>query len=318
MSAINWSATERIVSALGPSSDRSLANVRIRLDQTYDPSADELIHIENGLDWDALEPELFLSVDVALLLSDTSMTSDELMVCVIIRDRELGRFEKIDCRRLDDLPDDGYLLGSAFKRFSSSSRMDVCVVVCPVEMEGENSPTAVQRGRILGQKTFKIRSPRQDLDFPVKFVEPEDMERLSGLDRKTVCFINWLGEDVHRTPADLIEVWLNRLYEDKFRTLSASVGDGTEEHIGRNIAAHVYGEVLTHVLMSDDYSEESTSLVSIIKDMVESEFAMSLEEMRRLYRSGPEGRSRVMPWCWKLSRADRAFANLTFSTRARK
>ena len=36
------------------------------------------------------------------------------------------------------------------------------------------------------------------------------------------------------------------------------------------------------------------------------------EGERRIYRSGPGGRSRVMPWCWKLSNSDRGFAELTF------
>ena len=312
MTAFNWSATERRVTSLNPSSDRSLGNVRFRIDPGADPSADEVIHIENGREWDAIKPELFVNIDVPLLLADTSMESDELIVSAILRDRELGIFEKVESWPLDGLPDDGYLLAEAFGRCSRSTRMDVCVVVSHRGTRGGNGLSAVQRGTIVALKAFKIRSRRQALDFPVKFVNPEDMERIAGLDRKTVFHVHWHGEDVHRAPADLIEVWLNKLYEDIFRALSSSSAGSGEEYIGRNIAAHVYAELLTHVLIADDDSEESTSLVSIIKDLVEREFAMRLDDMRRIYRSGPGGRSRVMPWCWKLSNSDRGFAELTF------
>ena len=164
---------------------------------------------------------------------------------------------------------------------------------------------------MLAAKTFKIRSPSRALDFPFKFVAPEEMEKQPGLDRNTVCYVHWHGEDVHRAPSDLIEVWLNREFEDKFRALSGRRVEAVEDHIGRNIAAHVYAEVLTHVLSSEEDSEEPTSLVVIVSNMVQQELKMSLDDLRSIYGRGPDGRSKLMPWCWKLARADKAFADLT-------
>ena len=311
MPAINWKATERFVTTLVPSSHRSLANVKLRLETNEHPTSAEVFHIEQSQDWNRFTPELFVDIDIATLLSDTKFEADDIAISVIVRDRGLGRFEKIQEWRLDNLPEDAWSLSQALERFSRSVHLDLSVVATPrASIIGPKS-VPIPKGTVLAAKTFKIRLPSRMLDFPFKLVAPEEMERQQGLDRNTVYYVHWRGEDVHRTPSDLIEVWLNKEFEDKFRVLSGKHIGVAGNHIGCNIAAHVYAEVLAHVLSSEEDSEEPTSLVVIVRNMVQQELKMSLDDLRSIYSQGPDGRSRLMPWCWKLARADQAFANLT-------
>ena len=310
MPSINWKARERCVTPPVPSSHRSLANVKLRLDTNEYPTSDEVFNIEQSQDWNRFTPELFVDIDLAMLLSDTNLQQDDIAISVIVRDRDLGRFEKVQEWCLDNLPEDAWSLSQALERFSRSVRLDVSVVATPrASIRGAQS-VPLPKGTVLAAKTFKIRSPSRAFDFPFKFVAAEEMAQQPGLDRNTVCYVHWHGEDVHRAPSDLIEVWLNKEYEDKFRVLSGRQAGTIEDHIGRNIAAHVYADVLTHVLSSDEDGEEPTSLVAIVGNVVEQELEMSLDELRSIYRQGPEGRSRLMPWCWRLAHADRAFAGL--------
>ena len=301
---------ERCVTNPVPSSHRSFANVRFRLETKDNPSCDEVFHIEQPQDWTRFTPELFVDIDVQTLVSDTSLNQGDIVVSVIIRDRDLGRFEKVQEWRLDSLPEDAWSLKSALERFSRSLRLDVSVVATPRALVVGTDSLSIPKGTLLAAKTFRVRSPSGALDFPFRFVEPEEMAKQPGLDRKTVCYVHWRGEDVVRAPSELLEVWLNKEYEDKFRVLSGRHVGAVEDHIGRNIAAHVFADVLTHVLNSDEETDESTSLVAILGNVVEQELKMSLDELRKIYRQGPGGRSRLTPWCWRLARADRAFADL--------
>ena len=310
--SINWKATERYVTTPVPSSQRSLANVKFRLDGNEDPTCDEVFHIGTQQDWVRFNPELFVDVDVAELVSDTGLEQDDIVVSVIIRDRDLGRFEAVKEWRLDDLPEDAWSLDDSLERFSRSLRLDVSVVATPrVSVTGADA-TPIPKGTLLAVKTFKIRSPSRALDFPFRIVEPEEMAKQRGLNRDTVVYVHWRGEDVNRTPSELLEVWLNKEFEDKFRVLNGRHGGSIVDHIGRNIAAQVYADVLTHVLGSDEGAEEPTSLVAIVGNLVERKLEMSIDELREIYRNGPGGRSKLTPWSWKLSDADRAFSKLKF------
>ena len=308
---LNWRATERCVTTPASSSHRSLANVKFRLEASESPTVDEVRHIEQPQDWNRFTPELFLDIDGMMLTSDTKLPQDNIVISVIVRDRELGKFEKVHDWPLDNLPDDAWSLSQALVRFSRSVRLDVSVVATPRVSITNGESIPIPKATLLAEKTFKIRAPSRALDFPFKFVEPEEMAKQQGLDRGTVCYVHWKGEDVHRAPSDLIEVWLNKEFEDKFRALSGRKAGAAAEHIGRSIAAHVYAEVLTHVLRSDEDSEDPTSLGFIVRNMIERKLRMSLDDLRSIYRRGPDGRSRLLPWCWKLARADRAFAGLT-------
>ena len=311
MPIVNWKATERCITTPIPSSHQSLANVKFRLDPNESPTVDDVRHIEGPQDWDRFTPELFVDIDVARLLSDTRLAPDNIAISVIVRDRDLGRFERVQEWGLDSLPEDAWSLNPALERFSRSVRLDVTIVATPRApvIDGTSSP--MPPGTLLAVKTFRIRAPSPGLDFPFKFVQPEKMAEQPGLHRATVCYVHWVGDDLHRAPSDLIEVWLNKDFEDKFRALSARRIDAAADHIGRSIAAQVWVDVLTKVLAleSEEDSDEPGSLVFLVGDLVTRELELTLDDLRSIYRR-PHGQSRLLPWSWRLARADQAFGSL--------
>ena len=309
MAALNWKASERCTTAPGPSSDRSLANVKFRLTMNETFTPEEVRRIDGMRNVPGFNPELLLEVDAATLSSDTGIVKEEIVVSVIVRDRDLGKFEKMRQWPLDELPGDLYALG-ALNDFSCAARLDVVVVATPSGSFRNDDSRRSGPGTLLASKVFKIRSTSQSVDFPIKFVTPEEMEK-DGFYRSTVCCVKWRGEDISRLPSELLEVWLNKDFEDKYRALNARHRVAAMDQIGFNIAAHVYQDVLAHVLGSEDDTDEPDSLVGVVKDMIGRELGMTLEEARRIYQQGPAGRSRLGPWCWKLTRADQAFARLT-------
>lgn len=311
-SSIAWKAVEHLVTPPFPTSDRSLANVKLRIDMNDEPTSDEDRRIESAQDWDGLTPELFMDVDVAALSADTGAPADDTVVSVVCRDRNLCKFERAATWPLLNLPADGWPLSQVLDRFSRSTRFDVVVVATlrpDAPALSRLSRLSIPANASLATKCFKVRVHSRGLDVPIKFVEPDDLVK-QGLDRRSVCFVRWIGEDVTRPPRELLEVWLNREFEDIFRTLSARNAGTPAQHIARNVAAQVYAEVIGNVLLADDHGEEPDSLIQVVEQLLQKELGIGLEDARRQYRSGPGGRARLGPWCWRLAGADEAFASM--------
>lgn len=311
MQAVNWKATERCVTTPTPLSHQSLANVKFRLDPNDAPSVADVRHIEGAQDWTRFTPELFADIDIEKLVFDTKLAPKDIAISVVVRDRDLGKFEKVTEWRLDGLPDDAWPLSPALDRFSRSVRLDITIVATPRASVINAHDKPVPKGTLLAAKTFRIRAPQPGLDFPIKFVQPEKMAEQPGLHSSTVCYVHWVGADLHRAPSELIEVWLNKEFEDKFRALSCPPVNPAADHIGRSIAAQVWMDVMAHVLdmESDEDSDEPGSLVSLVADLAKRRFELPLSDLRSIYH-GPHGQSRLLPWAWRLAYADRAFSGL--------
>ena len=309
---VNWRASERFLTTTFPVSDRSLSGVRFRLRRGVEPTADAVHHLdESPLESASLQPELFLQVDSDQLASDTQLPADTLVVSVIVRDRVLNWFQLANTWRLDALPEDGWNLGAALTRLSPASRMDIAVVATPHMPVTNALSVHIPEGTVLARKVFFLRPRTPILDDLIRRVDPDEMVA-EGLPRGTVCYVKWKGEDVNAMPGALLEVWLNKDFEDKFEQLSARGANAAARQIARGIAADVYGDILAHVLQSDEEGDDPGTLVRMVERLLEQKLRISLTEARRIYRIGPEGRARLTPWCWRLAGADAAFAGLTF------
>ena len=313
MPTVNWRVTERCTTTPAPSFHQSLANVKFRFHHDESPTVDDVRHIDGPQDWETCSPEIFFDIDVDQLLVDTSLAPGDITISVVVRDRDLGRFERVHELSLSDLPADAWPLRPLLKRFSWSRRLDISIVATSRTSPPGlvSSATAMPKGTLLGAKTFRVRARASGLDFPFKFVQPELMAEQPGLSRTTVCYVHWRGDDLHRPPVELLEVWLNKEFEDKFHALSARRIGSAEEHIGRGIAAQVWADVLTRVLSleSEEDSEEPESLAFLVAELAQRQLDLTLDELRSLYNR-PGGSSRLLPWAWRLARADKAFANL--------
>lgn len=307
---LNWKAAEKHVTAPFPTSDRSLEDVNLRLHLDRPATAEPIHYIEGVDEWSRLAPELFMNVNVAVLTRDTSVPMDKIAVSVIVRDRELSKFERIATWPLRDIPQDAWPLNPGLQKFSRCPRLDIAVVASPLVSVSGHNAAMIPYGAMLAAKTFKVRVPNRGIDLPVVFVEPSTMQE-HGLDADTVCYVRWKGEDVTRAPRELIEIWLNKTLEDKFRALSSKGASQAALHIGGNISAYVYANVLAHVLAADVDSGED-GLIRVVGELVEQRLGMTLDEARHAYLAGPGGQAKLMPWCQVLTGADKAFAAMKF------
>ena len=78
-STIAWKAVEHRVTPPFPTCDRSLENVKFRLDPNEEPTAEEERRIESAQDWDGLTPELFMEADATALSDDTGVPAESRM-----------------------------------------------------------------------------------------------------------------------------------------------------------------------------------------------------------------------------------------------
>ncbi len=308
--ALNWRASESCVTEPAPTSERCLEGVMFRLRESEEPSCSGVAHIQQNQDWESCRPELFLGVDVRALVSDSGVTRESLVIAVILRDRILGRFKQVAEWALDRIPADAWQL--PLDHFSWSTQLDVAVLAALSGPSTTNSRTEeATRGTILARKIFKIRPPSEAFEFPIKQVSPADMEK-EGVSSETALYVHWKGADLNRPPTDLIEIWLNKQFEDKFRALSVKRPVPAAKYIGLGFTAQVYADILAPILSSNEEATEENGLLWAAKNLVESTLARDLEELRTTYQEEPAGRSKLLPWCWKLARADRAFSQLTF------
>ena len=203
-SSIAWKALEHCETLPFRTSDRSLKNVKFRLDRNDEPTPDEGRRIESGQDWDGLTPELFMDADAAGLSDDTGVPADDIVVSVICRDRILCKFERVATWPLRDVPEDSWSLSGFLDRFSRSTRFDVVVVATLRPDVPERSRLSIPAAASLATKRFNIRVLGRGLNVPIRFVEPAELVG-QGLDRGSVCFVRWTGVDVTRPPGELLD-----------------------------------------------------------------------------------------------------------------
>ena len=102
--ALTWRASETCVTAPAPSSERCLEDVTFRLRQSEEPSRNGVFHLQQDQDWETCRPEIFLAVDGHALASDAGVPRESLVIAVVVRDRMLGRFERVAEWPLDRTP----------------------------------------------------------------------------------------------------------------------------------------------------------------------------------------------------------------------
>lgn len=307
---LNWRASESCVTGPTPTCERCLEGVAFRLRESEEPSSGRVAHIHEEQDWESCRPELYLGIDVAALVSDSAVSPASIVIAVVIRDRTLGLFKQVAEWALENIPTDTWPL--PLDDFSWSRQLDVAVLAALSDPPPDrDKPANRVRGAILASKIFKVRPPSEALDFPIRHVSPAAMAK-EGVGPDTALYVRWKGADLNRPPNDLIEIWLNKQFEDKFRALSVSRPVSAAKYIGLSLTAQVYADVLGPVLSSEEHPSEESGLLSAAKSLVESTLGMDLDEIRTAYQEEPSGRSKLMPWCLTLAKADRAFSQLTF------
>lgn len=305
----NWNASEtEPVEPFGVS-QKALDECKLRLQPGGDFKTAGLWSLEDPDFWDVFAPELIIELDAEDLQDATGLKPDDANLSVVIRDRELNRFLKVEEWQLWDLPDAAVSLSSHVGKFSHSERLDICVLVSPASSEERGAGVANIRGDVVARKTFRIRAVTQKSKFPHRWMKPEDFRAL-GVADDTIWLVNWLGEDLDRPPVETLEIWLNEAHREKFKVLS--MGDEGARLFQHDMAAAIFTEVALAVLYSDqEEPTEPTGTLQIISDELSEASGLTFAEMR-LKLESHGGPSLVRAWAQCKLEVNELFSGLKF------
>ena len=314
-SRVSWAASETNEIQPYPASLFFLANVALKIKSNDTFSSDEYVYIgEEG--WDNINPFMDIKVDVPRLIQDTNILGTKIIISVVARDRALNKFGKLISWPLAGLPEEPVSLLTELQDFSLSSRLDI-VVLATLSSTVEMMPEVggIPKGAILAQKKFKLRERNPRLHLPIKLVEPEEFER-NNFNKDTIWAVYWTGVDVTKPPEQLLQIWLNKEFEDKFIALNSNsinrAGISISKMINAQILYEICAQVLRHVHNNQlENADAQEGLVDIIQNWMQDNFGTSIQATAKKFASD-DGSSQLCSWCYQEAGANAAFARLGF------
>ncbi len=97
--------------------------------------------------------------------------------------------------------------------------LDVLCVVTNIE-PFEWSGFTVPAKSVLWEARFGVQPEREAVEFPVRFVEPDALER-SGYPRDTAWVCHFKTSDPNAAPSDVMEVWINKRLDGPIQSLAS-------------------------------------------------------------------------------------------------
>ena len=240
------------------------------------------------------------------LVDATGLDPEEVMLSVVIRDRNLNRFARVYQWEVLSLPARPVELITAWSKFSRSGRVDVSVVATPLETKDRGPGIALHKGDIVARRTFKIRTMTQSVKTPTRWVSPEVFEQL-GVSRDTVWFVNWLGEDLERSPVETVEILLNENLREAFQVLE---NEGEMSNLIRHeMVAAIFSELAIKAVGKGDSPEEETGFRQIMLNELSIAWGLSVEEILA-QRERPDFLGMVHAWAQHHVGLNKFFAKL--------
>ena len=305
----NWNASEtEPVEPFGVSRT-ALNECKLRLQPGESFMTTGLWSVEDPNFWDVFAPELIIKLDAEDLRDATGLEPDDATLSVVIRDRELNKFLKVEEWQVWAIPDTAVSLSLHARNFSHSERLDICVHVSPASSEERGAGVVENRSEVVARKVFQIRAITQKSKFPHRWVKPEDLRAL-GVADDTIWLVNWLGEDLDRPPVETLEIWLNEAHREKFKILP--MGGDAARLFQHEMAAAIFTEVALAVLSSDqEEPTEPMGTLQIISEELSDASGLTLAEMRSNLESHG-GASRVRAWAQSKFEVNKLFSGLKF------
>lgn len=305
----NWNASETEPIEPFGVSQTALDECKLRLQPGEDFMTTDVWSIEDPSFWDVFAPELIIELDVEDLRDATGLELDDATLSVVIRDRELNKFLKVEEWPVLAIPDTTVILSSHARKFSHSERLDICVHVSPASSEERGAGIVENRGEVVARKVFRIRAITQKSKFPHRWMKPEDFLAL-GVAGDTIWLVHWLGEDLDRPPVETLEIWLNEAHREKFKILP--MGGDAARLFQHEMAAAIFAEVALAVLSSDqEEPTEPTGTLQIISEELSNVSDLTLAEMRLKLQSHG-GCGHVRAWAQSKFAVNELFSDLKF------
>lgn len=273
---ISWSANESEAIEPFKTSSRGLESCALRLSPSEPFDRSETRVITTSEFWTDFQPALRIEADLDELANATGLDPDEIMLSVVIRDRELNRFARAYQWEARELPFKPVELTSAWSNFSRSERADVSVVASPFRTAKREPGIASHKANVVARRTFKIRNMIQSSKIPTRWVSSEEFEE-RGTSRDTVWLINWLGEDLERTPAETVEILLNENLREAFQMLEND--GGTSDVVRYEMAAAIFSEMAIEAVKKGEKPVEETGFRRVMFDQLSAAWGLNDQEI---------------------------------------
>ena len=273
---ISWSAneTESIEPFKTFSRGLELCALRLRPSESFG-QADTRVITEPDF-WTVFQPEVRISANMDELADATGLDPDGIMVSVVIRDRDLNKFSRAYQCEAWALPAEPVELSSAWSEFSRSGRVDVSVVATPMETADRGPGVASHKADVVARRTFKLRTMTQSSKIPTRWVPSEEFEN-RGTSGDTVWLIDWLGDDLERSPAETVVVLLNENLREAFQVLE---NDGEMANLIRyEMTAAIFSELATKAIVEGDKPIEETGLRRVMFELLSTASGLSDDQI---------------------------------------
>jgi len=276
---ISWNAneTESIEPFKTFNRGLELCALRLRSSEPFDQPDTRVITSPEF--WTDFQPAVKICVSLDDLAIATGLESNSIMVSVVIRDRDLNRFSVAHQCHAWSVPAEPVELKSAWSDFSQSGRVDISVVATPVDTVCRGPGVAFHKADVVARRTFKLRCMTQSSNIPTRWVPSEEFKK-HGAPGNTVWLINWLGEDLERSPAETVEVLLNENMQDAFKVLD---NDGeTANLIRKEMAAAIFSELAIKAILEGDKPIEETGLRKVMFELLSTASGLNDDEILAL------------------------------------
>ena len=303
---ISWSAneTEFIEPFKTFSKGLEPCALRLRPSESFDQADTRVITAPDF--WTDFRPAVRIDANLDELASATGLGRDGIMVSVVIRDRDLNRFARAYQCEAWALPAEPVELTSAWSEFSQSGRVDVSVVATPAETADRGPGIASHKADVVARRTFKLRTMTQSSKIPSRWVPPEEFEK-RGTSGDTVWLIDWLGDDLERSPAETVMVLLNENLREAFQVLE---NDGEMANLIRyEMTAAIFSELAKRAIVQGDEPIEQTGLRKVMFEQLSSASGLNDDEILAL-RERPNFFGVVHAWAQKYAGLNHSFDKL--------
>lgn len=257
-----WSATENRIVEPYLRSSGALRDVKFRLSPEAGFTDDEAYWVEYGEVPDPFLPEFQFEVDEKALRDESHLSTDDLRLVVVVRDRAVRRWELMNAYPIDQVPSALALPSERLQRFAIARRLEFAALVVP----RYGLPPTVGRAHlpqhVVAERSFQVNLRREGTRFPVR-VREEEWFVSQEYPATTVWTIDWQTRDPMVPPAEALHIVVNEKYAIEFQ---AALGTFEKEAaLGHQIAAEVFAEVaLVALRAADEWPSDPESLLGTV------------------------------------------------------
>jgi hypothetical protein len=259
-----WTATEtRTIEAFARSLN-ALKDISFRIHRDSPFSSQDTYWLDLDEIPEPFEPEFSIAVDLEALEDETLIEPADLELVFVIRDRAIQRWEVLRRFDLAKLPEvwgpEQYVLAE----FAVPRRLEFVALVVPTRRLNSSPGRAYKPQHVVAERSFEVNLRREGARFPVR-IENESWFVDNMMPGDTVWTTRWKRSSVDQVPAEVLDIVINRRFEEPLQRLLANSDVGGA--FGAGMAAEILSEVaFTTLQLASDYTDEPTTLQGIVQN----------------------------------------------------